>query len=606
MKIQPLLRLMRFLGWHRWRIAGAWVLGTGTILAGIGLLASSGYLISAAALRPPILDLLVVIVSVRFFGISRAVLRYGERLLSHDITFRLLMRMRSRFFASIQALPASRLLGYRSGNLLSSVTSDIDELQNFYVRVITPFTVAFISSVIAFLFIRLFSPSAAWVTLGLLSVNGAFVPLLLRRLARGIGTSQVRLRSRLYRLWIEMTQGIQDIRLYNLQKAYNEQYNNLCERIDRAERRQSVFTGLQDALLQWTMFGAVIVSLVVTAPVVLSGELEGVMMALVIFSVMAAFESTQNLGSAFQYLESTEKAADNLFSLESGERPHTRNKTDGGKIFDSINRTAYSDNLNIALKSKVKTRAINRDPDILFEKVDFAYGRHQVLNGIGFPMETGSKTAVVGPSGSGKSTLLNLLLRFYDPDAGQIRVGGRNSMYWHPEDIRAAISVVDQSTYLFNDTLRENLLLAHHGADDHMLLQALQDAHLMEWYNMLPNGLDTYLGEHGKQLSGGERQRLAVCRALLKNAPVWILDEPTANLDTITEKSLVQTIRKALEGRTALWITHRLVQMDYFDRILVLEEGRITARGRHHVLIKKEGWYRDMMHLQSNLLADRV
>lgn len=597
---------MRFLGWHRWRIAGAWVLGTGTILAGIGLLASSGYLISAAALRPPILDLLVVIVSVRFFGISRAVLRYGERLLSHDITFRVLMHMRSRFFAAIQALPASRLLGYRSANLLSSVTSDIDELQNFYVRVVTPFAVAFISSVIAFLFIRLFSPSAAWATLGLLAVNGAFVPLLLRRLARGIGALQVKLRSQLYHLWIEMTQGIQDIRLYNLQNTYKERYVDLCEHIARAERRQSVLTGMQDSLLQWTMYGAVIVSLVVTIPTVLSGELEGVMLALVVFSVMAAFESTQNMGTAFQYLESTEKAADNLFSLESGEIPITQDKIDGGRTFDSKARTADSGNLNGTLKYKVDIRAKNRRPAILFDKVDFAYGRHQVLNGIGFPLETGSKTAVVGPSGSGKSTLMNLLLRFYDPDAGQIHIAGRNSMNWQPEEIRSAISIVDQSTYLFNDTLRKNLLLAHQGADDHKLLQALEDAHLMEWYNMLPNGLDTNLGEHGKQLSGGERQRLAVCRALLKDSPVWILDEPTANLDTITEKSLVRTIRKVIKGRTVLWITHRMVQMEYFDRILVLERGSITSRGRHHVLMKKEGWYRDMMHLQSNLLADQA
>ena len=175
-----IIRLTGFLKPYSLRVAGAVFLATGTILAGIGLLASSGYLVSAAALRPPILDLMVVIVAVRFFGISRAVLRYGERLLSHDITFRLLMRLRGNFFDLIRTLPASVLAGYRSGALLSAITSDVDELQNYYIRVLTPLITALIVSLVAVIYLYQYSPPAALFTLILLMLHATGVPLFKR------------------------------------------------------------------------------------------------------------------------------------------------------------------------------------------------------------------------------------------------------------------------------------------------------------------------------------------------------------------------------------------------------------------------------------------
>ncbi len=153
--------------------------------------------------------------------------------------------------------------------------------------------------------------------------------------------------------------------------------------------------------------------------------------------------------------------------------------------------------------------------------------------------------------------------------------------------------------------MRNNLLLAKNSSDE-MLLEALKQAELMHWYDGLPGGLNSLIGEHGKHLSGGERQRLAIARAILKNAPIWVFDEPTAHLDTMTEKSIVKTIRKAGSGKTVIWITHRLVQMDYFDRILVMDEGKITERGRHHELMRKKGWYTQIIRLQANMLAESV
>jgi len=587
--------LSRFLKRYPWRITAAVLLGSGTMLAGIGLLASSGYLISAAALRPPILDLMVVIVSVRFFGISRAVLRYSERLLSHDITFRLLLLMRSRFFKALSTVSAARLLGYRSGSLLSSITSDVDELQNYYIRVFTPVIVAVFVTFTAFFFLRAYSPAAAWYTLFFLLLNGIAVPVAVRWIARGTGARQIRLRSELSHLWVEHAQGILDIRLFGLQKAYKKRNEELCNEISRLERRQSVVTGLQDGLHNWILFSAAAAALLVTAPLVLDGTLSGVMLALVVLSVMASFEATQNLGTAFQYLETTERAAEHLLSLTGGDFSMKGQASEGAG-----EEQVRPDQESRPMKSQ------SGENNLMFDNVSFSFGENRVLENVGFNIQSNEKAAIVGPSGSGKSTIVNLLLRFYEPDSGFVAVGADKLSAISPGHLRNRVAIVDQFTYLFQDSLRNNLKIAREDADDGDLLQALQDARLWSWYQGLENGLDTQLGEHGKQLSGGERQRVAIARALLRNSPIWILDEPTANLDTITEKAIVKIIRQATRNRTALWITHRLVQMEYYDRIYVLGDGRISQRGRHHQLMRSEGWYSDMMRLQTNMLKEEI
>jgi ATP-binding cassette, subfamily C, bacterial CydC len=572
------------------RIAVAFLLGSGTIIAGLGLLASSGYLISAAALRPPILDLMVVIVAVRFFGISRAVLRYSERMLSHDITFRLLLQMRSRFFKAIDAASASRLLGYRSGSMLSTLTSDIDELQNYYIRVLTPTAVAILVSLTAFFFVKSYSPVAAWATLSLLTLNGIALPLGIRRLSRGLGIEQVRLRSELSHHWVEHVQGLSDIRLHDLQKTYLERSNDLSERISDIEQRQGAVTGLQDAMQNWILYGAAVVSLLLTAPLVLNGDLAGVMLALVVFSVMASFEATQNLGLAFQYLESSEQAVNNLQDIMS------HNLVGSNQVINTLDNSCTA---------KIKLCYTGTVPGGLsFDAVSFSYRVNRILENVGFTVSTGEKVALVGPSGSGKSTIANLFLKFHEPEQGNIFLGGRKLSGMSAAESRSLISIVDQSTYLFHDTLRYNLTLSCEDADDEKLLEVINSAHLWTWFQGLEKGLDTILGEHGKQLSGGERQRLSIARSLLRNPGIWILDEPTANLDTLTEKAIIKTLREVTKNCTVLWITHRFVKMDYYDRIYVLESGRLSDRGKHYQLMKKRGWYSEMVRLQADMIED--
>jgi ATP-binding cassette subfamily C protein CydC len=227
------------------------------------------------------------------------------------------------------------------------------------------------------------------------------------------------------------------------------------------------------------------------------------------------------------------------------------------------------------------------------------------LQGLDLDLPPGRKVALVGHSGAGKSTLQALLMRFWDAPADAIILDNQDIRDYRSEDARRVFAFVPQSTYLFTSTLRQNLHLARPDAPDQDLHAVLEQAGLRDWLEQLPNGLDTWLGERGQQMSGGECQRLAVARALLYDAPVVLLDEPTAHLDAITEQELIDTLHRVLAGKTVLWASHSLTGMQWMDEIVVLESGRAVERGTHAQLIKKGGLYATMYRIQHDeLIAD--
>ncbi|HSK82867.1 MAG TPA: thiol reductant ABC exporter subunit CydC [Rubrobacter sp.] len=570
-----LLRLLGFLKPYRWRVLLGILLGVATVASNVGLLATAAYVISASAVVPFLAMLTIPVYLVRLFSVSRAASRYAERLVSHDVTFRLLAELRTRFYSR---LAPARLLRYRSGDLLSRIVKDVEELQNVYLRSFSPVAVALAVCALASLVLFTFDPAIAFVALGFLTATGIGVPLLVWTLSRGLGWRQLQLRAELDARIVDDIQGVQDVLAFGREGGERHEVSALNSKLGRVQRRMALVTGLQNALGDLMMNLALVGVLIFAIPLVAAGEMDGVFLAFVALVVLGSFEAVSPLGSAFQVLGRSVGAGERLFEITDSE-PWV---TDPPEPLSSP-----------------------PDGTLALDRVSFRYEEDgsPALRDISFVLRPGSRVAVVGSSGSGKSTLVGLILRFWDPDSGEVRLGGQDVRCYAQEDLRSRIGVVSQDTHVFNDTVRNNLLLADPEADDVALHRVIREAHLAGVVEGLPGGLDGYVGEQGQRLSGGERQRLAVARALLKDAPLLVLDEVTANLDTVTERELLGTIRELMRGRTTLQITHRLVEMETMDEILVLDEGRVVERGTHQDLVRRNGPYRRMLAVQNGMLA---
>ncbi len=577
-------RLLRLVSDFWLRILLAAFLGFATVASSIGLMMTSAFIIAKAALHPSIADLQVAIVGVRFFGISRGLFRYLERYVSHDLNFRLLARIRVWLYQRIEPLAPARLQAYRSGDLLTRLVADVDELENFFIRVLAPPLVAIGIIALTWALLSLFSPAAALAVVVLLILAGAAFPLLVQTLGRRPGQQHIALRSRLNAHLVDGVQGMADLLAYGAEARYLAQVDALNQETGRVQNRLGAIAALNDAGVQFIMNIAVVIALAFAVPAVTSGALSGVHLAVIALGVMAAFEAVQPLPLALQHLSATLAAARRIFQVVDAppavtEPPHP---------------------LPCSKQREQVAKRTGDAPVLTVRELSFRYGPNEplALQNITFTLPPGGRMAIVGPSGAGKSTLVHLLMRFWDFDQGRIELEGRDIRDCAGDDVRARFSVVSQTTHLFNATLRENLLLARPDASESDLWEALAQAQLADFVRDLPQGLDTWTGEMGVQLSGGERQRLAIARALLKDAPILLLDEPTANLDAATERALWRDLSRLMARRSVLLITHRLVGMEQMDAILVLRAGRIVARGTHAELLASGGLYARLWALQ--------
>jgi ATP-binding cassette, subfamily C, bacterial CydC len=527
-----LTRLLNLIGQYPWRLLAAVLAASATILAGVGLMTSSGYLISRAAQRPPILDLLVVIVSVRFFGISRAALRYLERLVAHDLTFKLLLQLRGWFYDRLEPLAPAPLIGFHSGDLLSRIVGDVERLQEVYLRVLAPALTATIVSLTVCSALAWFDPQLALVTLAFLTANGVGVPLLLRHLAQGLGRKQVHLRAELNTLLVDRLHGVQDLLAFGMEQDSIRQIDTLNRQLETIQKRHSTLTGLQDSLSHLSAWSGTWLVLFLAIPAISQGHIAGTHLALLALGVLSSFEAVQNLGTAFQHLESAETSASRLF-----------------QVIDRPNPVPHPD----------IPHPLPTSNTVQFENVSFAYESRETLRDINFTLQQQRRIALVGTSGSGKTTLLHLLLRFHDPTRGRITLGGTDLRTLDPNALRTRFAVVSQDAHLFNTTIRNNLTIARPNATDPELIHALHQAGLGQWLHSLPNHLNTPCGERGNRFSGGERRRLAMAQALLKAAPILVLDEPLANLDHTNEKHLLNSLATIAQHKSVLVATHRFI-----------------------------------------------
>ena len=567
--MKTFLRLVGLTRPFAWWMLLAALIGFATIGSGIGLLMTSAWLITRAALLPPASALQFGIVGVRVFGASRGVLRYAERLLSHDTTFKILTRLRLWFYDAVEPLAPARLASFRSADLLKRITDDIQSLENIYSRVLAPPITAMLVTALMWGVVGVWSTSAASGLLACQLLAGIGVPLITVRAARGTAKGIMALQAEQQILAVDMVQGLGELHVFGMLGSHLERLQAAEEKKLDLQKKSAFFEGLHESLSGLAMNAAVIWILWSMLPMVRVGTVSSITLTAVIFGVIASFEAFLPLTGSMQHLEADIRAGDRLF-----------------EIIDAVPE----------IKAPERPEPLPVRHDIEVNDLCFSYpgSLRPAIDGISFTVPQGGKTAIVGPSGAGKSTITSLLVRFWNPSKGSISVGGRNIVSLDPEGLRRRIAVVSQRTYLFGQSIRENLLLAAPDADDETLKAALSAAGL----SSLHERLDDWAGQHGMNLSGGERQRLAIARMILQDAPVIVLDEATANLDAVTEQAILDTLDRISSGKTLLAITHRLQRMERFDRIVVLNEGKIVEEGRHDELLRLNGFYAGMWNLQ--------
>ena len=546
-----------------------------TVGSSIALMSTSAYLITMAGFHPSIAELQVAIVGVRFFGISRGVFRYLERLVSHAVNFKILTGLRVWFFEKYEEAFPIEQLQTEQGDLVNRALDDIDTLENLYVRIIAPAVAALILAIITSLIIGSFYGPSGWILFFGLSISGLFIPVLTNIIVNRRGSEIQALKGKYRSQVMQVAQAAEEILVFQKQEhtmqRLSQTAGQIKEKEDRLDTLSEGINLLNFLILQVTFLFTLLV-------VIQSARISGLNPVFISVSgmmVLASFEATQSLGQAAVQL---------------------------GKVNQAIDRLEQITNIEIN-KPDSLNQQVSEIKQIKLLDISFSYeGQNRpVISNLSFELERGKHVAIVGPSGGGKSTLLKLIQGFYAPQTGKISINQELITDLDLESYRRHISVAGQDPFLFHQSLRKNLLLANPDATDEMLINALEFVELGDWLHSLPDGLNTQLQEAAVNISAGERQRLSIARAWLKPAEIIIMDEPTANLDAETEDRIMQKLLRK-NNQTLLWVTHRMKYLDVFDEILFVQSGRILERGSFKKLVEKGGAFSHYWQMQNEYL----
>ena len=539
-------------------------LGAGAILAAVALLGVAGVLISKAALGPAILSLTVFTVAVRALAASRALLRYLERLTSHDLALRVVAELRVKFFERLVPLVPEGIKPMRSGDALSRFTGDVDTLQDLYLRALGPPLVAIAVIAVVGVAMAVVLPVGAAILVGALLVAGTLVPAVALALTARSGRRQGPARAALSAELVEAVAGAPELAVYGREEDWLERVGRADSRLMAVQRRDALASGAV-AVLSVLVGGSAMVGVAaVGVDAVAAGRLDGILLAAAVFVAMAAFEAVNVLPDAAQRISACAGAASRLEEVTDQPPPVTDPRA---------------------------PRPLSGGP-LLAAGVGFGYpgtGR-AVLEGVDLAVEPGGRVALVGPSGSGKTTLARLLVRFADPQAGSVALGGTDLREAGQDDVRRRVRLVGQEAYLFTATIAANVRLAHPECDDAAIERALARAGLGDWIAGLPLGIETLVGEEGAAVSGGQRGRIALARGFISESDHLVLDEPTAQLDPTGARALLAGLAENREDpRGILVITHTVEGLEAFDEIVVMDGGRIVERGRWDRLVAAGG-----------------
>lgn len=558
-----------------WRVMlYAFLLGCGSIASGLGLLALSAYLISAAALHPPVSELTNAIVGVRFFSLSRAVCRYGERYFSHDAVFSLLEKLRVRCYERLEALSWDRFMAKGCAAWLITVVEDVETLKEFYLRSLLPLALAAASLAALFFFLWPLGWTLPLLLATAFVVSGILLPWLTKRRQARSAETLAACSKALREQLLGTVGALEAICAADRCAVQLDKLDESSRKLLAAQRQSGLLLCRGEALghlgLQLTLFALLFCG----AQLVATDALSGVYLASLVLGVQSVFESVVALPAAVYYLADSIAAWRRLEGLP--QAALLPEQEDGGGKEHSL--------LEVAA-------------------ISYRHGDGAGIKDISFHLAPGRHVAIVGPSGAGKSTLLNVLLGFWPKQSGEFLLDGI-SVDALPAGLFAA---VPQAQHLFNASLADNVRLARPQAALSELEASLSAAQLEEVIAALPQGAETFVGALGKQLSGGERQRVAVARAFLKKAPFLVWDEATRGLDALLERKLQAEFEARRSESGLLQVTHRLTAgLENVDEIIVLDKGEMVERGRMAELLEKRGLFYELWRRQSEELPENL
>jgi len=550
----PLRRALRLAHAGRPRLALSLAAGLVAAWAGVALLAVSGYLISRAAERPAILTLTVAIVAVRTLAIARAAARYAERLLSHDVALRILARTRRTVFARLVPQVPGGLRRMRGGDLLGRLVDDVDQLQHLYVSGLGPPLVAAGVTAGAAGAAYAMHPPAGVLLLVVLGSAAVVLPAGAALAGRRAGRRQAPARAALASEVLESVQAAPEIAAYGLADRHLDRVRAADAALARTSRGDAAVSALGGSAVAALAGLAAAAMLWVCAPAVHDGTLDGVLLAALALMALAAVDALAPLPDAARRLSAILTAAGRVAEITDAPPP---------------------------VRDPARPLPVGPTPALALDGARLAYGDGPpVLDDADLRLPAAGRVALVGPSGAGKTSIAEVLVRFRDLDGGRATLDGEDLRRYAQEDVRRAVRLCEQDAHLFTGTVRDNLLIGRPGATDAEARAALDVVGLGPWLAGLPRGLDTPVGEAGGEVSGGERSRIALARTVLSDAPVMVLDEPTAHLDATSARTLIRDLLDATAGRAILLITHSRIGLDAFDEVLELRDGRIRALPR--------------------------
>ncbi len=563
--------LLAFVGSERLRLVLTFIFGVSRVISFIGVGVLSALVVARIANSEPWSGLLVwLAITAPLAGI----LHWLESWFAHDMAFRLLARMRVRLFDKIDSLAPAYLLRRRTGDLSAMATQDIETIESFYAHTVAPAFVAVLAPAVVIGVLVWFGWPMALALVPFLAIV-ALSPVMLRGRLDTLGSQAREALGELNAFTADSIQGLGEILAFRQIGERRGNFVSIAEAVYRARLPFFRDLTIQMAILEVATGLGGLAIIVTGAAMVTSGTLDGSLLPFFTLLAMASFLPVSEIAHIGRQLADTLGAARRLYAVD-------------------------REPVAIADGPGVQSERTSGGAAITLKHVFYTYpGRTEpAVADVDIQIPAGSTVALVGPSGAGKTTMAHLLMRFWDCDEGRITLDGDDIRDYRLDDLRSHTALVAQDTFLFNDTLKANILIARPDASDDDLREAIANASLDDVVASLRDGLDTRLGERGARLSGGQRQRVAIARAFLKDAPILILDEATSHLDAVNEMAVRRALTRLMTDRTTLVIAHRLSTIRNADIIVAMENGRIVEQGSHDDLASNDGLYSRLVRHQ--------